>query len=35
MDNLQGYSNYFPGGKTKGLSSDEMSTILMQIAKGY
>ena len=33
MDNLQGYSNYFPGGKTKGLSSDEMSTILMQIAK--
>ena len=33
MDNLQGYSNYFPGGKTKGLSSDELSTILMQIAK--
>jgi hypothetical protein len=33
MDDLEGYSNYFPGGKTKGLSSDEMSTILMQIVK--
>ena len=33
MDDLEGYSNYFPGGKTKGLSPDEMSTILMQIAK--
>jgi len=33
MEDLEGYSNYFPGGKTKGLSSDEMSTILMQIVK--
>ncbi len=33
MDDLEGYSNYFPGGKTKGLSTDEMSTILMQIIK--
>jgi hypothetical protein len=33
MDDLEGYSNYFPGGKTKGLTSDEMSTILMQIVK--
>ena len=33
MDDLEGFSNYFPGGKTKGLTSKEMSTILMQIVK--
>jgi len=33
MDDLEGFSNYFPGGKTKGLTTKEMSTILMQIVK--
>jgi len=33
MEDLEGYSKYFPGGKTKGLSTDEMSTILMRIIK--
>lgn len=33
MEDLEGYSNYFPDGKTTGLTSDEMSTILMQIVK--
>lgn len=33
MENPEGYSNYFPGGKTKGLDKKTLSTILMQIAK--
>jgi hypothetical protein len=32
-ENLQGFSKYFPGGKTKGLTNDELSTILMNIVK--
>jgi len=33
MENPEGYSKYFPGGKTKGLDKDTLSTILMQIIK--
>lgn len=33
IENLQGYSKYFPGGKTKGLDKNTLSTILMQIVK--
>jgi len=33
MENPEGFSKYFPGGKTKGLTSDELSTILTRIAK--
>ena len=33
MENLGGYSKYFPGGKTKGLDKNTLSTILMQILK--
>ena len=33
MENPEGYSKYFPGGKTKGLDKDTLSTILMQILK--
>jgi hypothetical protein len=33
MENLEGFSDYFPGGKTKGLTTDELSTILMKIVK--
>ena len=31
MENPEGYSKYFPGGKTKGLTKDTLSTILKQI----
>ena len=33
MENPEGFSKYFPDGKTKGLTSDELSTILTRIAK--
>jgi hypothetical protein len=33
MENPKGFSKYFPGGKTKGLTSDELSIILTKIAK--
>jgi len=33
LENLKGYSDYFPGGKTKGLTTDELSDILMNIVK--
>ena len=33
LENIEGYSKYFPGGKTKGLDKDTLSTILMQIIK--
>lgn len=33
MEDLEGFSKYFPGGKTKGLTNDELSTILMNIVK--
>ena len=33
IENIEGYSDYFPGGKTKGLDNDTLSTILMQIIK--
>ena len=33
LENIEGYSDYFPGGKTKGLDKDTLSTILMQIIK--
>lgn len=33
MENPEGFSKYFPGGKTKGLTTDELSTILMKIVK--
>lgn len=33
LENIEGYSKYFPGGKTKGLDNDTLSTILMQIVK--
>ena len=33
IENIEGYSKYFPGGKTKGLDKDTLSTILMQIIK--
>lgn len=29
-----GYSNYYPGGKTPGLSSDVLNKILLRIAQG-
>jgi len=31
MEDLEGFSKYFPGGKTKGLKPEELSTILMKI----
>lgn len=33
MENPEGFSKYFPGGKTQGLTTDELSTILMKIVK--
>ena len=33
MENLKGFSKYFPGGQTQGLKPDELSTILMNIVK--
>jgi hypothetical protein len=33
MEDLEGYSDYFPGGKTKGLTPKTLSTILTNIAK--
>lgn len=33
LENPTGYSKYFPGEKTTGLTRDELSTILMNIVK--
>jgi len=34
LTEIEGYSKYYPGGKTPGLTKNVMDTILMNIAKG-
>jgi len=34
LKEMEGSSNYYPGGKTPGLTKKTMDTILMNIAKG-
>lgn len=34
LSEIKGNSKYYPGGKTPGLTTSTMNTILMNIAKG-